>query len=501
MKKWMALGLVMSLTGSMLAACSSAEPSGQGNAGGTPEGGTAGIEPLKISVMTQLWNDVPDMKNDLWKEIQARTNTVLDIEWISRNDYNTKLDLVLASGSLPDIVLGELTNLSLLNAVKQGVFWDLTPYLSDMSKYPNLQKNVPSYAWDFLMVDGKRYGIPSTRAPIDQATKYRKDWFDKFGIPEPQTLEELHAALKTIVHGNPKGTGERVIGLEFHTNFGGPFGLFDPAYDQDGGLIHWELSPAYTEMVNWYRQMYADGLMSKEFSVMSATQVEEMFTSGNSVTYTRNIYWDYVYEQRLKKFDPNAKVESIPYLQGDKGYNVNLFKGFAQAMFIPKKVPEEKLLRILEFYNQTASDENQKLHYFGIEGVHHVMEDGQIQYTEQGKKEMGLESINWVVTKPDRWNKVYEPSAPKAYNDAKIKRMAIQEEVGKIPYYQVLISETWAKVWPRYSNEFVSKRTQAIIGDISMEEYKSYVDNLNQMSDFKKSYNELAVDYAQKFRK
>lgn len=454
-------------------------------------------EPLKLSIMAPLWNEVPEMNNAIFTEIQKRTNTKLEVQWIPRGDFNSKLDLVLASGELPDIIaVPDAKYLPVLNAVRQGVFWDLTPYLSDLGKYPNFQKNLPKGVLNFLKVDGKIYSLPRTRPPVDGAPMIRKDWLDKFNLPEPKTIEEFHAALKTIVQGDPDGNGKNdTIGVDFYEDYGGAFGTFEPQYNSDKGLIYPKLTTAYTDFVDFYRKLYADGLVAKEFSLVKGNQYEEMFSAGKLVSYWRSANNDWTFQEEIKKVQPGASVTSLPALKGPKGYTVINTLGYAGAIYISKRVPEEKLKQILEFFNTTASSEESSLFYQGIPGVHSIQVDGQTQFTPLGQKEINITTAQFVVLEPDRWQKVYNGVATKAFNDALIEKFKIQEQIGKYRIHEVLTSETWLKVWPKYIQEWESMRTKAIISQISMDEYKAYVEKLNNLPDFKKSYQEFAQDY------
>lgn len=126
-----------------------------------------------------------------------RTNTKLDIEWVPDGDLNTKLDLLLASADLPEVLAApSAVRPTLLNAVRSGAFWDLTPFLGDLSEYPNLKNNLAKDALKYLTVDGKIYAVPRSRSRIDPGIKIRKDWLDKLSIPVPKTLDEYAAALK-----------------------------------------------------------------------------------------------------------------------------------------------------------------------------------------------------------------------------------------------------------------------------------------------------------------
>ena len=91
------------------------------------------------------------MNNEFWTEYEKRTNTKLDIEWVPSGDFDTKFDLVLSSGSLPDVMWApSVNNNNLIKAVRNGAFWEVGKILGDMSDYPNLRDHSPPNAWHYV---------------------------------------------------------------------------------------------------------------------------------------------------------------------------------------------------------------------------------------------------------------------------------------------------------------------------------------------------------------
>ncbi|HZG86699.1 extracellular solute-binding protein [Paenibacillus sp.] len=519
-KVWsMTVSLVLSL--SLIAGCAGGtgtEPSNDG--GGQAEtsktnepaapaaGGSASAEPLELQFMVPSYSDVPDMNDEYWSEWQKRTNTKLDVEWIPSGDYDTKFDLVLASGNLPEILVAtSATRPTLLSAIKQGAFWDLTPFFGDFSEYPNLKNNSEPNVWNYLKVDGKIYGIPRNRPHIDVAINIRKDWLDKFNLPVPTTIDEYANALKTIVKGDPDGNGKNdTIGILGHgfllddgdNNYMGPFGALDPVFNEQGGLVKDNLTTNYTEMVAWFRDLYANGVLAKEFSAIKKTQAEEMFATGRAASYARNIWRDYTWEQEIRKVQPEAELITLPPLEGPRGNSAGLATPFFGAMYISKKVPEEKVKQILAYMDMTATQEYTDFNYYGIENVHHTVVDGQPQLTELGKKQVTTNANQVFAMAYNNKMKVVNPSAPKAYNDAKMESVKIFAEVGKINIFSVISSDTWTAEWPKYQAEWESMVVKAIVGQISMEEYQAYVDGLNGKPEIQKAYQEFAQAYKEK---
>ncbi|WP_175532399.1 extracellular solute-binding protein [Paenibacillus sp. yr247] len=472
----------------------------------TKDSSNVGV-PLQLQIFGGLYNEMPDMNNAYWKEYQKRLNVKLDANWVPSGEVMAKLDLILASGDLPEVIAYPNPGLSInmINAIRNGAFWDLTPFLGDMSQYPNL-KNSASPNWTkFLSVDGKIYGLPRSRSLINNAVNIRKDWLNKLGIPVPTTLDEYRNALKQIVNGDPDGNGKKdtmgLVGINESTGEGvGPFeaafGGFAPHYDNEGGLVWHELTNEYTSLIEWYRQLYQDGSIPKEFMVMKRTQMEEAISTGRAATYMRSIKYHYNYEVQAKKIKPEAQIIALPPLKGPRGYSVELSSGVNGGIFISKKVPEAKVKQILKYFDSTTSPEITDFAYNGIEGVHYNIINGQKVPTELSLKEINTMSLGAGTMAYVKLGFVDNTAAPKEYLEEKRKQVADYEKVGVYNIFTWLISDTWVKTWPKYSNEWKTMMTQAIVGQISMDDYKSYVNKLNNLPEFKQAYKEFAKAYS-----
>ncbi|MFH5183905.1 extracellular solute-binding protein [Paenibacillus sp. TAB 01] len=158
-----------------------------------------------------------------------------------------------------------------------------------------------------------------------ERTKIRKDWLTKLGLPMPKTVEEFREALKKIVAADLDGNGKQdTLGVIAKTDllgtstggFSSAFGADKPTYNAEGGLIYNKLTPQFTDTVNYFRQLYADGSLAQEFAVMKSTQAQELFQTGKAAAYlNESMRWDYPFTQSLKKDQPDAEVETV-MLQG-----------------------------------------------------------------------------------------------------------------------------------------------------------------------------------------
>jgi putative aldouronate transport system substrate-binding protein len=495
-KKRMTAAMSFALITSLLTACSG---------GGTTPAGDSSMKmaekkdnsPLKINLLAGLYNELPDMNNAFWKEFKKRTNVELDVQWVPSASYQQKLELMLATGDIPEVVMGIGYNVpTFYKAIQNGVFWDLTPFLGDFSKYPNLKKNKETGVFDFNRVDGKIYTIPRMRSQIHSSLPMRKDWLDKLNIPMPTTLDEYKSALQAIVKANP--TGQNPIGMLSYGVLSGirenlmpAFGVYDPTYDNDKGLIRDVLTPQYAGMIEWVRGLYADNLMPKEFATMKEPQAQDLFSSNKGVSMGSVVRSDWQFTESNRKLDPNAYVRSV-VLKGPKGYGINLRSNFAPGMFISSKVPKEKVERILDFYELTATMDFLKFGEFGVEGVHYNMVNGYPKMTELGAKEMVISSYDLFALTYDPGFKIRNINAPPEFNKETEEMVKDWTQKGKQNPFGYLISNTFNDIWPKYQDEYETKVVQAITGKISIGDFRTYQEQLRSTPDMKKAFQEFA---------
>lgn len=134
------------------------------------------------------------------EEWEKRTNIKLVIETANWGDYGTKLGVLAAAGDLPDRFMSEGPLRDQFGP--QGLLVDFAPYL-DGGAMPNLAdfaKKIPAIVDNFRTGDGNLWcAAPSgTRAMIPRTYMYRKDLFDKYGLPEPTSIESAYTSLQKL---------------------------------------------------------------------------------------------------------------------------------------------------------------------------------------------------------------------------------------------------------------------------------------------------------------
>ena len=172
MKRSIAMGLAVITAAGCLTGCGGSENQASTDANGR----------YNLKVMTYDYSGYP-MKGETGAEIIEKvedyTGVNLDVMWTPKDNYNDKLNLILAGGGedMPQIIATETKSPAIINAAKAGALWDIEELLQE---FPHL-KNSKAVVNDNIRIDGKLYGIYRGRALGRYGMTYRKDWADKLG--------------------------------------------------------------------------------------------------------------------------------------------------------------------------------------------------------------------------------------------------------------------------------------------------------------------------------
>ena len=149
-----------------------------------------------------MWNPGPPLsdQNLLWKELNKQVGANLKFNAVAVPDYPTKLNTVLASGSLPDtIFISNGTSVDRLPEFVQAQCADLTPYLSGeaVKAYPNLA-SLPTRSWRAGVFNNALYGIPIASPPFSAALWVHQQLLDGIGAAHPRTSDEFKDTLRRL---------------------------------------------------------------------------------------------------------------------------------------------------------------------------------------------------------------------------------------------------------------------------------------------------------------
>lgn len=239
-------------------------------------------EQVEITIATEdgtvasLADDLP-----LWQEIEKRTNVKINWDVTAPAQYVEVMKLrVSAGGNLPDVML--LPNgLNLGELGGEGMIVPLEGYIEEYGE--NIQKMYEQFPQvkSLTSADGHIYSINTVSENayfMPYCFIIRKDWLDRLGLKEPETIDEWMTVLRAFRDEDADGDGDAsdeipfsVGGHAWYTTFWAQaWGLHlfysDGWYPDENGQMQYEfISDEAKEFYIWLNNFYKEGLLDPEF--------------------------------------------------------------------------------------------------------------------------------------------------------------------------------------------------------------------------------------------
>lgn len=244
--------------------------------------------------IAQTFPEGDSYSNNVWtRELLDQLNIKVDVIWEAPggSDYETKLNLAIASDDLPDIIKAE-TYAQFVKLYNAGKIQDLTDAYETYT-YPMVRENQmkDSEAMSWGVFDGKRMGLPFEGVNRQQVRMVwvRADWLAELGLKEPKTMEDVIAIAKAFKDADP----ERRIGMPFFKKVIGDgmcdmqgianaYGAFPRIWinDGEGGLKYGTIQPEFVKALEVYADLYAGGYIDPAFASLDGGKVGEQLTNS-----------------------------------------------------------------------------------------------------------------------------------------------------------------------------------------------------------------------------
>lgn len=467
--------------------------------------------PTDISITTLAFSAAPTGELEAVKQLNEKFNINLKINWIPSAQITEKLNALLASRDLPDALFVEDFNYTpaFLNAIDQGAFWDLTPYLKN---YPNLAK-YPENVYKNASVKGKLVSIPRVR-PLDghEAVLIRKDWLDTLGLQPPKTMDELAAVLEAFAKKDPDGNGKADTYGAVMAGSPGPasyllsmFGTGTKWKEENGSLIpYWWTPQAKEALIYWNKSFKAGGIMP-DFPVLKTAQFKDMLVAGKAGLAIANVVDAYKYNLELQKTNPKANLIAVelPKAPDGKAYYEQASGFYGQFLINKKSVDEAKLKKILELYDYTASVEGYNLAVYGTQDVDYkVKPDGFVEQTEEGKKKgySGDTTGQWVTGYFDKYSRAKMSGIPSDIFEAN-KKVVDAISSSPDPTYGLSKTAPFQEKGADWDKKLNDMLVNVIIGKNTMDDWDKFVKSFKDDPSFQQHVKETNDAYKEKMKK
>ncbi|HFJ7895994.1 TPA: extracellular solute-binding protein [Enterococcus faecium] len=480
MKKATLVKLGLSFAGILaLAACGSSSS----NSSSETEDGKA-----KITWLNILHHASPPT-DTIVNLIEEKTDTELTFNWIPDASKEERLTTALASDELGDIVtlqIAMLKNSSVRNALKSGVFWDVSEYLKD---YKNLSQ-ISEDRIEAASIDGALYGVPIQKDYARAGLVIRKDWLDNLGLDVPTTMDELYEVAKQFTENDPDGNGvDDTVGFGdrapsdirytsfklFTSYFGAPNGW---AVDDNGKFTPEFDTEEYMKALNFSRDLFENGYLAQDFAVTQKTDQQEQFAQGRTGIYTgmvdiKNLN---TMGQGIQDDMELVPVNKISDGEGG-GYHVwSEGNGIGGLLAFPKSQvkDEAQLKKLLQFVDDLLEEDVYKLMTGGIEGTHYELnDDGSIEFIDMDLWQQEVQPLS--SSRPSEVTFSFKDTDPeKEFSNQLIKE---NEEFAVMDPSVPLDSPTNNEVGSEIEKIVIDATVQYIMGQLDEDGFKKAVED------------------------
>lgn len=288
---------------------------------------------------TQDYQEGEDAENNAWtRMLEEKYNIDVKYEWLAgdASDYTEKVNLMLASGELPDFFavdanqFADLRDAELIQPLDE--VWEM--YANENAK--NLiEVEGGENVLNSCTFDGKLMAIPFTGNPKEGVPLLyiRQDWLENLGLEAPTTMDEVIAVAEAFATQDPDQNGENdtyavamnsgVLSQEilpfFYAN-----GAYPNSYvfDENGELTNSVTSDGAKEALQLLNKWYTNGYLDPEWFTKDSSKAMELLTNGKVGVYFGEFSSPLYPLQAQHTLEP----ESDWLVMGAPGYDGNLVK-------------------------------------------------------------------------------------------------------------------------------------------------------------------------------
>lgn len=249
------------------------------------------------------WTIRPWGEDETSKYWQEQFNIAID-QSKPDADADAKLNLMVSSGDLPDVILMERGPVH-KRLCELGVFVDLAPL---QAVNPSFDQDILASTQDLLKINDVLYSIPhwARKGPTggNNMWLYDQRLYEAAGSPELKTLEDLYNYAKYVKDNIPtteegmttiafaggnNNDAYDVLTSAFYRSFGGPNKAANFTARIDGKIQLVLRDPVFKSAVMELNKWYREGLMLDTQFSDTNDQMIEKFVSGR----TALIYYDH----------------------------------------------------------------------------------------------------------------------------------------------------------------------------------------------------------------
>ncbi len=267
-------------------------------------------EPVTITTSIRTFGDnFAEFEGSKWDELFRSYGINVEVEWSAdASQYDSKVNTVIASGDIPDL-MQVISTQPMTTLIKGEMVYDIGELIQYMS--PELQErlaeDVYQQAMESVTYKEKISLLPKNVTELLNNSFplfIRKDWVDKLGMEMPENIEDFEKIALAFTENDPDGNGkDDTYGLALMgqsnmvVDWGGLFGFFagygvQPCVWYDGMIFYSEDSngevvwdgerPEVKEGLQLLQNLYSKGAIAADFPTVDGSRIMEELNGGKA---------------------------------------------------------------------------------------------------------------------------------------------------------------------------------------------------------------------------
>ncbi len=333
----------------------------------------------------------PNTRFGKWWQEQLG-NLYIDFE-IPAEGADTKIELALASGDMPDI-MNYRDPAKFMKAYGDGSrTLNLLDYAQYMPEYTERLAQFPHLSWYNANETTNYLYFPSWYDSNSEVWYTNHDLLDQYGIAEPTNYTEMLAAIEKVCAADPTKIGIHLYDWGFAYQFAGFSSLFgsqnrqanEVLYDYD--LSKWVLpirehSEVYRQAADAMAYLYSKGYLHPDFISISGELWDTIYYNGDSLFYYQ--YNDIPASEANTKILYNTRYIEPPTAEGVKpSIKTDYASDCTGWMYMVSNTTEHPELACA-FLDFISSKEMAEKYYWGWENETYTVDaDGKKAFTPE----------------------------------------------------------------------------------------------------------------------
>lgn len=369
--------------------------------------------------------DLEANQTTIGKILEEQTGVNVKFEHLV-GDINTKIGTMIASNEYPDVLNPDIAIDKILDA---GAFIPLNDLIEEHA--PNLKNMYEPYFDKMRAEDGNIYYLPfgatqneyKANPNIDQGAFWiQRGVLKEFGYPKVKTLDEYFDLIKKYQEKHPQVAEGKTIGFTLLTHDWRFFTTTNPpmhlaGYPNDGNVIvdmkthEAKIYADKEETKRWVKKLNeanSQGLFDKETFVGNYDEYVAKLTSGRVLGF-----FDYgwqvgqVFRNLKGAGNPDKEYVPLPIVFESNIKDQYLDPpAFVNNRGVGITVSAKDPVRIIQYFDNLAKEENQKMIMYGVPGETYeidangrffqTMEQYQKVTSEKFREEFGFKDFEWA---------------------------------------------------------------------------------------------------------